>query len=89
MTNAAAAGTWGGLSVDTSMGFTPVEGLIMGTRSGDIDAGIIEFLMRSESCSIADIDNMLNHRSGLLGISEIRQPIVDRHGWRWTHSAIE
>lgn len=58
----------GGKSVDTSMGFTPLEGLMMGTRCGDIDAGIVTFLQR-EGYSAEHIDELLNERSGLLGIS--------------------
>lgn len=59
----------GGHSVDTSMGMTPLEGLAMGTRSGDIDPAIIEFLMGKEGFSIEQIDTLLNKQSGLLGIS--------------------
>lgn len=58
-----------GHSVDTSMGMTPLEGLVMGTRSGDIDPAIIEFLMGKEGFSIEQIDTLLNKQSGLLGIS--------------------
>jgi acetate kinase len=58
----------GGKSIDTSMGFTPMEGLVMGTRSGDLDPGVILFLLR-KGMTEADIDDALNHRSGLLGIS--------------------
>jgi acetate kinase len=58
-----------GLSVDTSMGFTPLEGLIMGTRPGDVDAGALSFLVREEQLSPDELDNILNQRSGLLGIS--------------------
>lgn len=58
-----------GNSVDTSMGFTPLEGLVMGTRSGDIDPQIIEFLMHKEGIDIGEIDTLLNKRSGLLGLS--------------------
>lgn len=58
-----------GDSVDTSMGFTPLEGLLMGTRAGDIDASILEFLYHKEGLSFADLDRMLNKNSGLLGIS--------------------
>lgn len=58
-----------GRSIDTSMGMTPLEGLVMGTRSGDIDPAIIEFLMEKEGYSIAQIDTLLNKQSGLLGIS--------------------
>lgn len=58
-----------GRSVETSMGFTPCEGLIMGTRSGDIDAGALLYLMRKESLSIAEAETLINRRSGFLGIS--------------------
>ncbi len=60
-----------GRSVDTTMGFTPAEGLIMGTRCGDVDAGILAFLERSEGLSAAKSEEMLNKKSGLLGISGI------------------
>lgn len=58
-----------GDSVDTSMGLTPLEGLVMGTRSGDIDPSIIEFIHHKEGMSVAEIDTMLNKQSGLLGLS--------------------
>jgi acetate kinase len=61
----------GGKSVDTTMGFTPLEGLMMGTRSGSIDPGILTYLVRERSISGADLDWILNRRSGLLGISGI------------------
>lgn len=57
-----------GKSVDTSMGFTPLDGLIMGTRSGNIDAGVINFLSQNLGYDIDKISNMLNKQSGLLGI---------------------
>ncbi len=59
-----------GRSIDTSMGFTPLEGLIMGTRSGDVDPGVIGFLER-DGLTTAQIDEMLNKKSGLLGISGV------------------
>jgi len=58
-----------GKSVDTSMGFTPLEGLIMGTRCGDIDPAIILFLMEKEKLSVKEMDTLLNKKSGLLGVS--------------------
>ncbi len=61
----------GGKSIDTSMGLTPLEGLMMGTRSGDIDPGVIFFLHRQVGLSIDRLDNLLNRESGLLGISGI------------------
>jgi acetate kinase len=59
----------GGASVDTSMGLTPLEGLVMGTRSGDIDPAIIAYLERVKGMTVAEIDNLLNKKSGLLGLS--------------------
>ena len=59
----------GGRSIDTSMGLTPLEGLVMGTRSGDIDAGVVFHLAREAGYDIADIDTLLNRRSGLLGMT--------------------
>jgi acetate kinase len=58
-----------GRSIDTSMGFTPLEGLVMGTRSGDIDPALIGFLARKESVSADTVEDWLNRKSGLLGIS--------------------
>ena len=58
-----------GKCVDTSMGLTPLEGLMMGTRSGDIDPAIIEFLAHKEGMSIEDIMSVLNKKSGMLGLS--------------------
>ncbi len=58
-----------GDSIDTSMGFTPLEGLLMGTRSGDIDPSILEYLHHREGMGFDQLDNMLNKQSGLLGVS--------------------
>jgi acetate kinase len=58
-----------GRSVDTTMGFTPLEGLMMGTRSGSVDPGILTYLMRQEKQTGEQLDNLLNKQSGLLGIS--------------------
>jgi acetate kinase len=58
-----------GLSVDTTMGFTPLEGLMMGTRSGSVDPGILTYLMRQGHLQSEEIDEVLNRKSGLLGIS--------------------
>ena len=60
-----------GRSVDTTMGFTPVEGLIMGTRSGDVDAGVLTYLERTDGLTPAQCEELLNKKSGLLGISGI------------------
>jgi acetate kinase len=59
----------GGASLDTSMGLTPLEGLVMGTRSGDLDPSIVEFIQHKEGMSLAEIDTLLNKSSGLLGLS--------------------
>ena len=66
-----------GKSVDTSMGFTPLEGLPMGTRCGNIDPAIIMFLMEKENMSYDDINNYLNKESGVLGISGISSDFRD------------
>ncbi|MEG0797937.1 MAG: acetate kinase [Acidaminococcaceae bacterium] len=66
-----------GKSVDTSMGYTPLEGLIMGTRSGEIDPAIIPFLMEKENMTAPQIDDYLNRRSGILGISGLSSDFRD------------
>jgi acetate kinase len=58
-----------GRSVETSMGFTPLEGLVMGTRSGDVDASIVGYLSDREKVEVAEVERWLNERSGLLGLS--------------------
>src|SRR4029077_3371646 len=60
-----------GKSVDTTMGFTPLEGLMMGTRSGSVDPGILTYLMRQHHLSGQELDDLLNKKSGLLGISGV------------------
>ncbi|MCB0751426.1 MAG: acetate/propionate family kinase, partial [Ignavibacteriae bacterium] len=73
-----------GKSVDTTMGFTPLEGLLMGTRSGDLDPSIVTYVMGKEELSISEVNTMLNKHSGLVGISgessdmrEIEQAVED------------
>ena len=61
----------GGKSVDTSMGLTPLEGLIMGTRSGDLDPAILQYIMHKDNLDIDQMMNVLNKESGVLGLSEI------------------
>src|SRR5678815_3626715 len=58
-----------GISIDTSMGFTPLEGLVMGTRSGDLDASIVDLVATKEGLSAREVETLLNKQSGLLGIS--------------------
>ena len=59
----------GGKCVDTSMGLTPLEGLIMGTRSGDVDAGVVQYICNKEGKDVNEVLNILNKKSGLLGLS--------------------
>lgn len=65
---ASASAIAGGRPIDTSMGLTPMEGLVMGTRSGDIDPGVIMYLWRTAGMSVEDIETMLNRRSGVFGL---------------------
>ena len=58
-----------GKCIDTSMGLTPLEGLIMGTRTGDIDPSVVEFIMKKENLSVAEVTNVLNKKSGVFGLS--------------------
>ena len=69
-----------GKTIDTSMGFTPLEGLIMGTRSGDIDPAVIPFLSEKEKMSIKEIDTLLNKKSGVLGVSGVSSDFRDIEG---------
>lgn len=66
-----------GVSVDTSMGLTPLEGLIMGTRCGDIDPAIIEFMANAKNMTAKEITKFLNSKSGLLGISKLSNDVRD------------
>jgi acetate kinase len=65
---ASASAVRGGVAVETSMGLTPLEGLVMGTRSGDIDPGVLMHLRRSAGMEVKQLDDLLNRRSGLLGL---------------------
>ena len=66
-----------GKSIDTSMGFTPTSGLVMGTRTGDLDPGVAWFLMQKEKLNPEQFNNLINHQSGLLGISETSSDMQD------------
>jgi acetate kinase len=66
-----------GKSIDTSMGFTPTAGVPMSTRSGDMDPGLVSFMWRSEQMNAAQFDKMMNHESGLLGVSETSSDMRD------------
>lgn len=73
---ASAAAVAGGRSIDTSMGFTPLEGLLMGTRTGSIDPGVLLYLLRTGT-SPAELDQLLNRESGLLGLSGVSNDMRD------------
>jgi len=76
---ASASAIAGGRPVDTSMGLTPMEGLVMGTRSGDIDPGVISYLSRTAGLGVEEVETMLNRRSGMYGLAgEIDFRIVHR-----------
>lgn len=66
-----------GQVVETSMGFTPLEGLVMGTRAGDMDPAIVSFVQKKENLSADDMDTILNKKSGVLGLSEISSDMRD------------
>ncbi len=66
-----------GKSIDTSMGFTPASGLVMSTRPGDLDPGVAWYIMKSENLSTEQFNHLINHESGLLGISEISSDMRD------------
>ena len=74
---ASLAAVRGGRCVDTSMGFTPTAGLVMSTRSGDLDPGVMSFLASTESMDAAAYEKMVTHESGLLGVSETSSDIRD------------
>jgi acetate kinase len=74
---ASLAAVAGGASVDTSMGMTPLEGLVMGTRSGDIDPALVEFIMQKDGLSVSEVNNILNKQSGVLGISGVSSDFRD------------
>jgi len=74
---ASLAAVQGGHSVDTTMGFTPASGLVMGTRTGDLDPGLVRFLSRAEGMTAVQFDSLVNHKSGLLGVSETSSDVRD------------
>ena len=84
-----------GDSVDTSMGFTPLEGLVMGTRSGDLDAAILDYVANKEGLTLSQVELMLNKQSGLLGLSgltaDMRELLmeVEEHDDRRARLAVE
>ncbi|HOH96548.1 MAG TPA: acetate kinase, partial [Candidatus Enterocola sp.] len=66
-----------GKSIDTSMGFTPLEGLLMGTRSGNVDPGALDFLVEKEQLTSVSLSNLLNKKSGVLGVSGVSSDMRD------------
>jgi acetate kinase len=77
---ASIAAVFKGKSIDTSMGFTPAGGMIMGTRPGDLDPGVAWYMMKSENLTPKQFNNLINHESGLLGISETSSDMRDLLG---------
>jgi len=84
-----------GDSIDTSMGFTPLEGLVMGTRSGDVDPAVLDYVAQKEGLSLRDVELLLNKQSGLLGISGLTNDMrellaeAEEHDDRRARLAIE
>jgi acetate kinase len=92
---ASACAILGGDSIDTSMGFTPLEGLVMGTRSGDLDPAILDFVASKEGLTLAQMETLLNKQSGLLGLSgltpDMRELLkeIEEHDDRRARLAVE
>jgi acetate kinase len=83
-----------GISVDTSMGLTPLGGLLMGTRCGDLDPAVVLYLMRKEGLTVDQMDDLLNKKSGLLGVSGVSNDLreimnADVHGNERARLAID
>ena len=79
-----------GKSVDTSMGFTPLGGIPMGTRSGDLDPSIVTYIMKNEKLTPEEMDNILNKKSGVFGVSEVSVDFrdIEAEAERGDHNAI-
>lgn len=73
----------GGKSLDTSMGFTPIEGLIMGTRSGDLDIGVVSYIMDKEELALSALNTVFNKQSGMLGVSGVSSDMRDIEDAAW------
>jgi len=92
---ASACAILGGDSIDTSMGFTPLEGLVMGTRSGDLDPAILDFVASKEGLTLSQTESLLNKQSGLLGLSgltpDMRELLkeIEEHDDRRARLAVE
>jgi acetate kinase len=73
----------GGKSVDTTMGFTPIEGLIMGTRSGDLDIGVVSYIMDKEELALSSLNTVFNKQSGVLGVSGVSSDMREIEEAAW------
>ncbi|MBN1949764.1 MAG: acetate kinase [Bacteroidales bacterium] len=73
----------GGKSVDTTMGFTPIEGLIMGTRSGDLDIGVVSFIMDKEEIGLSSLNTVFNKQSGMLGVTGVSSDMREIEEAAW------
>lgn len=73
----------GGKSIDTTMGFTPVEGLIMGTRTGDLDIGVVSYIMDKEELALSSMNTVFNKQSGMLGVSGVSSDMRDIEDASW------
>jgi acetate kinase len=73
----------GGKSIDTSMGFTPVEGLIMGTRTGDLDIGAVSYIMDKEELQLNSINTVFNKQSGMLGVTGVSSDMREIENAAW------
>jgi acetate kinase len=73
----------GGQSIDTTMGFTPIEGLIMGTRSGDLDIGVVSYIMDKEELDLSSLNTVFNKQSGMLGVSGVSSDMRDIEDAAW------
>jgi acetate kinase len=83
---ASLAAVRGGKGIDTTMSFTPTAGLVMGTRCGDLDPGVLIYMMRSEGMTAEQVDELVNRRAGLLGVSEISSDMRDLLGRQATEA---
>lgn len=76
----------GGKSVDTSMGFTPVEGLIMGTRTGDLDIGVVNYIMDKEELGLGSLNTVFNKQSGMLGVTGVSSDMREIEDAAWNQN---
>lgn len=77
----------GGESIDTTMGFTPIEGLIMGTRTGDLDIGVVSYIMDKEELDLSSLNTVFNKQSGMLGVSGVSSDMRDIENAAWNEGS--